>query len=184
MKTNPSFAAHVAEKKLWAADATSIIKVATASIFEEIGDDDFFNLRKKPYVENEIGYVSIQGLLTNGLPPLYEKLGYVTSYDSIKSEIEQVIAQGALAIQFEIESGGGSVNGAIELSRYIASLPMETGAKVQGCACSAAYMIASATNRIEISETAMIGNIGTIISWYDFTGMLRDMGIEPKAITN
>jgi protease-4 len=45
-------------------------------------------------------------------------------------------------------------------------------------------MIASATNRIENSETAMIGNIGTIISWYDYTGMLRDMGIEPKAITN
>jgi protease-4 len=184
MKTNPLFAAHVAEKKLWAADATSIIKVATASIFDDIKIDDFFTLRKKPYVENGVGHVAIQGLLTNGLPPLYEKLGYVTSYDSIKAEIEQVITEGALAIQLEIESGGGSVNGAIELSRYIASLPIPTGAKVQGCACSAAYMIASATNRIEISETAMIGNIGTIISWYDYTGMLRDMGIEPKAITN
>jgi len=170
-------------QRFYACDASQLHAAMNASL-DDIEIDDFYNLRPASSIENGIGTVSIQGMLTNGVPAIYEKLGIVTSYDSIKDEIDDLLDNGAQAINFAINSGGGSVNGAIELSRYIASLNIPTAATVISCACSAAYMLASATNRIVISETAQIGNIGTIINWYDFTQYFQRMGIEPKAITN
>ena len=170
-------------QRFYACDASQLHAAMNASL-DDIEIDDFYNLRPASSIENGIGTVSIQGMLTNGVPAIYEKLGIVTSYDSIKNEIDELLSQGAQAINFAINSGGGSVNGAIELSRYISALSVPTAATVTSCACSAAYMLASATNRIVISETAQIGNIGTIMSWYDFTQYFQRMGIEPKAITN
>ena len=180
---NENFLAYVAEKKLWASDESQLVKVASANL-EDLDVDDFYNFRPAAKVENGQAEIHIQGLLTNGLPKIYEKAGMVTSYDSIRDEIDAVIEEGASAITFRINSGGGSVNGAIELSRYIASLPIQTASVITSCACSAAYMIASATNRIAASETAIVGNIGVILSWYDYTGFFKSMGIEPKAITS
>jgi protease-4 len=174
---------HLAMQRFYACDASQLHAAMNASL-DDIEIDDFYNLRPASSIENGIGTVSIQGMLTNGVPAIYEKLGIVTSYDSIKNEIDELLSQGAQAINFAINSGGGSVNGAIELSRYISALSVPTAATVTSCACSAAYMLASATNRIVISETAQIGNIGTIMSWYDFTQYFQRMGIEPKAITN
>ena len=147
-------------------------------------DDDFYVERPEVMIENGIATISIQGLLTDGMPKIYEKMGLVTSYAKIKSEIEGAILAGAQAIQFNINSGGGSVNGAIELSRYISRLAIPTASMVTSCACSAAYMLASATNYIEATETAQVGNIGAIMSWYDYTAYDKQRGIEEKAIYN
>jgi len=174
---------HLAMQRFYACDASQLNAAMNASL-DDVEIDDFYNLRPSPSIENGIGTISIQGMLTNGVPAIYEKVGIVTSYDSIKDEIDDLMEQGAQAINFVINSGGGSVNGAIELSRYIASLSVPTAATVTSCACSAAYMLASATNRIVISETAQIGNIGTIMTWYDYTQYERNIGIEAKAITN
>lgn len=170
-------------QRFYACDASQLNAAMTASL-DEIEIDDFYNLRPKASLENGIGTIHIQGMLTNGVPAIYQIVGIVTSYDSIKDEIDDLLEQGAQAINFVINSGGGSVNGAIELSRYIASLSVPTAATVTSCACSAAYMLASATNRIVISETAQIGNIGTIMTWYDYTQYERNIGVEVKAITN
>ncbi len=170
-------------QRFYACDASQLNAAMNASL-DDVEIEDFYNLRPSPSIENEIGTISIQGMLTNGVPAIYEKVGIVTSYDTIKDEIDDLMEQGAQAINFVINSGGGSVNGAIELSRYIASLSVPTAATVMSCACSAAYMLASATNRIVISETAQIGNIGTIMTWYDYTQYERNIGIEAKAITN
>ena len=174
---------HLAMQRFYACDASQLNAAMTASL-DEIEIDDFYNLRPKASLENGIGTIHIQGMLTNSVPAIYQIVGIVTSYDSIKDEIDDLLEQGAQAINFVINSGGGSVNGAIELSRYIASLSVPTAATVTSCACSAAYMLASATNRILISETAQIGNIGTIMTWYDYTQYERNIGVEAKAITN
>lgn len=174
---------HIATKQIFACDFRQLSQAINASL-HDIESDDFFQLRPESKIENGIGMIWIQGLLTNDVPKIYEKAGIVTTYDSIKSEIQGLILAGAQAIQININSGGGSVNGAIELSRWIASLPVSTAALVTSCACSAAYMIAAATDRITASETAMVGNIGTIMTWTDYTALDERMGIEEKALTN
>jgi len=174
---------HLATQRLFACDAAQLQAAISASL-DDVDFDDFFNFRPEPQIIDGLAIISVQGMLTDNVPPVYEKLGIVTKYSTVRKEIEGAIMAGATAIMLNINSGGGSVNGAIELSRFIASLNVPTAAMVRSCACSAAYMLASATNRIAISETAQIGNIGTIISWYDMTGYLAKFGVEPKAITN
>jgi ClpP class serine protease len=45
-------------------------------------------------------------------------------------------------------------------------------------------MLACATNYIEATETAQIGNIGAIMTWDDYTKYDQQRGIEEKAIYN
>ena len=174
---------HLVTQQIFACDAKQIHKAAHANM-DMHEYDDFYVERPEVMIENGIATISIQGLLTNGMPKIYEKMGLITSYETIKSEIESAILAGAQAIQFNINSGGGSVNGAIELSRYISRLTIPTASMVTSCACSAAYMIACATNYIEATETAQIGNIGAIMTWDDYTKYDQQMGIEEKAIYN
>ena len=174
---------HLATQRLFACDAAQLQAAISASL-DDIEYDDYFNFRPEPQIVDGLAIISVQGMLTDSVPPVYEKLGIVTKYSTVRKEIEGAIMAGATAIILNINSGGGSVNGAIELSRFITSLNVPTAAMVRSCACSAAYMLAASTNRIAISETAQIGNIGTIISWHDMTGMMKAWGIEPKAITN
>jgi protease-4 len=173
----------LAPQQIFACDALHYQKAVTASL-DDIEFEDFFTLRPSAQVVDGVGIVSIQGLLTNDVPAIYEKIGIVTTYNTIRAEIEGAIMAGAGAIQLQINSGGGSVNGAIELSRFIANLGVPTASVVTSCACSAAYMIASATDYIAATETAQVGNIGTIIKWADFTKYYDRIGIEEKAITN
>jgi len=175
---------HLAAKKLFACDFTQIVKSCGASL-DDLERDDFFQLRPQAYIdESGIGHIFIQELLTDDIPTAYEKAGLATTYSTIRKEIEGALLAGAQALQFSINSGGGSVNGAIELSRFIASLSVPTAAIVTSCACSAAYMLASATNQIYITETAQIGNIGTIMKWTDWAGFDQRMGLQDKAIVN
>lgn len=174
---------HLATQRLFACDAAQLQAAISASL-DDIDFDDFFSFRPEPQIVDGVAVISVQGMLTDNVPPIYEKLGIVTKYSTIQKEIEGSILAGASAIMLNVNSGGGSVNGAIELSRFIASLEIPTASMVRSCACSAAYMLTAATKRIAIRETAQIGNIGTIISWYDVSGMLAKFGVEPKAITN
>jgi protease-4 len=174
---------HLSTKQIFACDYKQLSQAISASL-DDIDREDFFQLRPAATIVDGVGMIWIQGLLTNDVPAIYEKSGIVTTYDTIKKEIEGALLGGARAIQIHINSGGGSVNGAIELSRWIARLPVSTIALVASCACSAAYMIAAACDSITATETAMVGNIGTIMTWTDFTAMDERMGIEEKAMTN
>jgi len=173
----------LAPQQIFACDALHYRKAITASI-DDIEIDDFYQLRQAAQIVDGVGIISVQGLLTNDVPAIYEKVGIVTTYNTIRAEIEGAIMAGAGAIELRINSGGGSVNGAIELSRYIASLSVPTVAFVTSCACSAAYMLASATDYIAATETAQIGNIGTIMTWTDYSENHRMNGLQEKAITN
>jgi len=174
---------YLATKQVFACDYKQLSQAISASL-DDVDREDFFQLRPATAIVDGVGIIHIQGLLTNDVPAIYEKAGIVTTYDTIKKEIEGALLGGASAIVLRINSGGGSVNGAIELSRWIASLEAPTVAIVTSCACSAAYMLAAACKSITATETAMVGNIGTIMTWTDFTAMDERMGIEEKALTN
>lgn len=47
-----------------------------------------------------------------------------------------------------------------------------------GFMASAAYYVGSAAPRIVSDRNALLGSIGTILHWYDFTKMLEEYGIE------
>jgi len=105
-----------------------------------------------------------------------------TSYESIKNQIDQAIQAKSKSIIFNIASPGGEVNGLFALTDFINSLPKEhgisTSAVIDGSGTSAAYAIASATQKIHATETSIIGSIASIIGLVDQTKLDENMGVK------
>lgn len=147
--------------------------------------EDCFELRPETITTpNGTAIVHVHNALVDSCCPIYEKLGMVTCYETIMDDIEDALEDGAKRVMLVINSPGGTVTGLRELSEFIEKLEVPS---VSYCrfACSAAYHIAaSASNGIIASPSAMIGNIGTILSWADADKYWEMMGVEWKALVN
>ena len=147
--------------------------------------EDYFELRPESMIDpNGIGHVHVHSMLMESCPAIYEKLGLVTRYQTIIAETKSMINGGAKAILFHINSPGGTVSGNIEASKFVQSIGIPTASYCHGLACSAAYKFASGTGAIIASESAQVGNIGTIMHWQDCTEFWAMQGIEFKALTS
>ncbi|CAA0157481.1 S49 family peptidase [Tenacibaculum maritimum] len=83
------------------------------------------------------------------------------------------------AIVFNIDSGGGMVSGTAELCGVIKQLSVPTVAFTNGYMCSAAYDIASACDkRVAHPNADLIGSIGTMLSYQDFSAMFEKWGAK------
>jgi len=147
--------------------------------------EDFFELRPSSYLDtNGIGHVHVHSMLMASCPAIYEKLGLVTRYSTIIADTQAMIDGGARAILFHINSPGGTVSGNIEASKFAQSLTIPTASYCHGLACSAAYKFAAGTGAIIASESAQVGNIGTIMAWDDCSEFWAKQGIEFKALVS
>ena len=150
-----------------------------------ISMDDFFELRPETSMDADgIAHIHVHAALVDTCPPIYEKLGLVTRYSTLRDEIEDCVENGAKVILFHIDSPGGTVSGNVETASMIAEIKLPTAAYCSGLACSAAYKLAAGCDVIIATESAQVGNIGTILSWADCTEFWRENGIEFKAMTN
>lgn len=165
--------------------ACAINGVPSAKDLAEIDVDDFYELRE-PMTINESGVATIHvhNTLIDSAPAIYEKLGIVTKYDTLKSDIDAALEAGAKAILFLMDSPGGTVAGNVEIAEYVMDLDVPTATYAQGLCCSAAYKIAASTDQIVASPSASVGNIGTILSWVNMEDFWRSMGVKFEALTS
>ena len=147
--------------------------------------EDFYEMRPPATMDGDgIAHIWIHSALVDSCPPIYEKLGICTRYSTIIVESEDALQQGAKGIVYHVDSPGGTVAGNIEAAKMIANLPIPTVAHCHGLACSAAYKLSAGCNYIIASESATVGNIGTIMSWMDCSEFWKESGIEFKALTS
>lgn len=146
---------------------------------------NFYTKRQPAYIDGEgIAHIEIRGALLNKAPAIYEKWGIATSYGTIIAETEGAKNQGAKGIAYTIDSPGGTVAGVIEGGSAIQNAGIPTVAFCNGLACSAAYWLPSGCNAIVATPSAIVGNIGAIISWADCTAFWEEMGVEFKALVS
>lgn len=80
-------------------------------------------------------------------------------------------------IVLNIDSGGGMVSGTAELTATIKNLQKPTIAFTNGYMCSAALDIASGANmRMASPHADLIGSIGTMLSYQDYSKMFEKWG--------
>ncbi|WP_418124268.1 S49 family peptidase [Chryseobacterium sp. PTM-20240506] len=85
--------------------------------------------------------------------------------------------QSVSGIVLNIDSGGGMVSGTAELTHTIKNLSKPTIAYTGGYMCSAAMDIASGANfRMANPFADLIGSIGTMLSYQDFSKMFEKWG--------
>lgn len=103
-----------------------------------------------------------------------------TSYQGIMTACRLAAEDPAVnGIVFEIDSFGGEVAGAFDCAATIRELSAAkpTMAICNDHACSAAYLLASATGQIVAPKSGTIGSIGIITMHADLSGKLANEGI-------
>src|SRR3954453_19949070 len=103
---------------------------------------------------------------------------------AMRSAFEDTGAQGLVLL---INSPGGSpVQAGIiydEINRLKAKHKKAIYAVVEESCASAAYYIASATDKIFVDKASIVGSIGVLMDGFGFTGLMDKLGIERRLLT-
>ncbi|MBM3950768.1 MAG: S49 family peptidase [Rhodospirillales bacterium] len=107
----------------------------------------------------------------------------LTSYGDIGDAVEAAVADALVrGIVFDIDSPGGEVGGLFDLVERIAALARESGKPIWAvageAALSAAYAIASAADRLVITQTGEVGSVGVVAVHVDESGADRMAGLS------
>ncbi|MER8553605.1 S49 family peptidase [Mesorhizobium sp. M1217] len=103
-----------------------------------------------------------------------------TSYEILRRDLQAALDDKAVdAIILNIDSPGGEASGCDELASavYAARGQKPITAFVSGMACSAAYWLAAATDRVVVSDAAVLGSIGVVLGITDRTKADERAGI-------
>ncbi len=105
----------------------------------------------------------------------------LTDMISVRRAIEAaVLDPAATELILSVDSPGGTVAGISDLVDGVREakqhLPITT--VVDGMAASAAYWVASQTDRIVLGRMDMVGSIGVVFGLYDFSKAFEEAGIE------
>jgi ClpP class serine protease len=140
---------------------------AFMDLFIEVEDADNEQL-------GDVTVVAIRG-------PLEHHDGWwADSYEAIVDRVAAACTGSASTIILKIDSPGGELLGCFDAARTIrarcAAANKRLVAYVEGCACSAAYALACAADKIITSDTAFTGSIGILITRIDVTARDTQMG--------
>ena len=113
-------------------------------------------------VEDGIAKIPIQGVILKQVPAAFRWLGIqATGTTETARAIDQAVASDDVkAIEFFVDSPGGSVAGVQELADQIYAIDKPTTAAISDLSASAAYWLASQADSVEANASALVGSIG------------------------
>jgi protease-4 len=146
------------------------------------GWEDLFLSRKPMSIDaNGIATIHVFGPLGKGIDPFWKILGS-TDYDDFVAELREAEQNKAVRGLFlDHNSPGGTALGCIEASEALLALRgvKPTLSYSDQVCCSADYSIACGADAFWASASSMLGSIGTIYSWYEYSKMMEDVGLAP-----
>lgn len=137
-------------------------------------------------IDNGVAVIPIHGVLSQRLNILQQIFGGVSTED-IQSLLDDALSSMFVReVVLDIDSPGGGVDGIASLAESIhnARSIKPITAYVNSTALSAAYWIASATNKIILSSlTSQVGSIGVVAIHRDISKAEEKAGIKTTEIT-
>jgi signal peptide peptidase SppA len=145
-----------------------------------------YNQRRPLSVANGVATVHVNDFLGGDLTFLDKCLG-ASDYADIGADVIKAANDPAVkSIVLDINSGGGSAIGCMEIGRLIAEVnktkPVE--AHIERIGCSAAFAIACGARRITAAPSAMVGSVGVIATYIDIARMCEKEGVTPHVFTS
>jgi signal peptide peptidase SppA len=131
-------------------------------------------------VRSGIAVVAVHGPLMHRVMEMEFPSGGPMTYGEIRSAFDRALADPSVkGIVFDIDSPGGEVNGCFDLGDHIfASRGIKPiTALVNEQAFSAAYLLASACDRIVLPRTGAVGSVGVIATHTEISGWEKANGI-------
>ena len=106
---------------------------------------------------------------------LFTAFSGATSYDMMMEDLASSASDDTIKqLALYIDSPGGEVSGCDEFMVALKNYPKKITAFISGTGASAAYMIASCADSIVVSEAAILGSIGVIMT----TGKANDDQVQ------
>lgn len=109
---------------------------------------------------------------------------YGFTLESLQRRVERAIANGATVIVLEIDTNGGRVDAALDISKYLKDptlVPVPTVAWVKPKALSAGIMIAAACDEIIMAPAAQTGDCAPIVPGMNLSPTERAKAFSPIA---
>lgn len=130
--------------------------------------------------EGKTAVIPIHGILTKK-PGAFDDFLGMTSYERIHKQIAEALENKEIeTILLDVDSPGGEVSGVFDLADFIynARAQKKIIAMANDDAYSAAYAIASSSEKVFVSRTSGVGSIGVIASHVDQSGFDERQGIK------
>ncbi|OYU48310.1 MAG: signal peptide peptidase SppA [Rhizobiales bacterium PAR1] len=110
--------------------------------------------------------------------------GLITGKQETVDLLRRAENDGAKAVILRINSGGGTTSGSETLYNEIRRLAGKKPvvAVIDGVGASGAYMAAIGTDRIFANGSAMVGSIGVIAQYPNFSKLLENVGVKVEAV--
>lgn len=159
---------HLRKKiSFWRVSAFLLIAVLIVSLFYSSGLFDGLNKQNSDHIAR----IKIEGTITNDAP-LLALLKKVKDEKQIKAVVLNISSPGGTTV------GGETV---FEAVRALAKVkPVATS--VGTLAASAGYMIATASDHIVAHRSSLVGSIGVLFQFPNFSGMMEKIGVEYETI--
>lgn len=119
-------------------------------------------------MRNDIAIIPVAGPIFR-YANLFTRISGGVSLDVLSTDIRSAVDNPAVrAIVLEFDSPGGDATSIAELAQRIREMSEDKPimAHIDGLGASAAYYLASATSRIVVSSTALVGSIGVVTTVY------------------
>lgn len=126
-----------------------------------------------------VALIRIDGVITatDGDDGLFGTIG--TSSESVLKQIDRAEESSKIkAILLRIDSPGGTAAGGQEIADAVRDAEKPVVASVADLGASAAYMIASQSDRIVCNRAGLVGSIGVIMEIPNYEGLYDKLGIK------
>ena len=111
--------------------------------------------------------------------------GTITEDEELLERLETIRKSAAVkGVILSIDSPGGTTAGGEAIFEAVRALAAEKPvvAQVGTLAASAGYMIASASDHIVARKSSIVGSIGVLVQFPDFTGLMDKVGIKLEEV--
>ncbi len=126
--------------------------------------------------------IQLKGVVARGDENKRLRVSLITP-DFVKEQTEKALNKGAKGIVYTINSGGGAANPSFEIAEYIKNeVKVPKVAYIQDTGASAAYLIATACDKIVANKFSVVGSIGVIMPNFDASELLQKIGIKRNPI--
>lgn len=157
------------------------------------------SLRRKLSAWRVVAFLAIAGLLILGLGAnglrdslderashiaRVEVSGFIGDQTETLKLLDRIGESGAKGVIVKINSPGGATTGGEALYNGLRKLAQQkpTVAVIDGLGASAAYMAAVATDHIVARRSALVGSIGVLVEYPNFSRLLDTVGVKVEAV--
>jgi len=124
-----------------------------------------------------VALIPVKGVITTETEDSLFSVGGASSTDIVESIAKADSNPRIKAIIFEINSPGGTAVASDEIAQAIKRTNKTTVAWVRDVGASGAYWVASSCDHVVANRMSIVGSIGVISSYLDFSGLMSDYNV-------